>query len=136
MPRNVDPEFGKLPNIQLFDIDSLQNIYSRDAVNRVSIKNDLISAEKIISKGLEGFYNELSNEEIDFLIKDLKEKVEKARTDKLAEHLNGKNTYTKEEVDYITKNILNTIFHAPLKDLRNPDYKDEKIQILRDLFGL
>ncbi len=136
LPRNIDSEFGKLPNIKLYDIDSLQSAYNK--MIQSNENTDLHEAEKIISVNLKDFYKELVNENIDSLIKDLRQKLEEVRLSKLSKS-NNKSNYTPEEVDYITKNLLNSILHEPIKTIKESNIlgsQEEKIQVIRDLFGL
>ena len=136
MPRNIDSEFGKLPNIKLYDIDSLQTAYS---LTIRTDNEDLKQAEKIILEGTKTFYNQIANQDVELLIKDLKEKVENIKKDKLVKLTNGKTSFTKEEVDYIANNLINTMLHMPIKTLKDSNFlgsQEEKIQVIRDLFGL
>lgn len=136
MPRNIDSEFGKLPNVTLLDIDSLQTIYKEITHTN---NEDLKQAEKILSDSINRFYEQISNEPITDLIKELKERVEQIRSEKLLQFISSKDSLTKEEIDYITKNIINTIFHTPIKTLKDSSAygsQDEKIQLIKDLFGL
>ena len=136
MPRNIDSEFGNLENVKLMDIDSLQVIYNES----INIQNeDITNAKKIISSGIKEFYSQIAEQKVSSLVKDLKEKIEQIRNDKLSQLKNTQITFTSEELDYITKNIINTIFHTPIKTLKNSSRggsQDEKLQILRDLFEL
>ena len=133
MPRNIDSEFGKLPNIKLYDIDTLQTIYSKTIQS--NNHNDLFQVEEIISEGEKEFYNQIANQDLDLLIKDLKDKFENIRKNKLEKLSKEKNSFTKEEVDYIVQNLIDTILHSPLKTLRK-DAKKERIEVIRDLFGI
>ena len=115
MPRNVDSEFGRLPNVKLMDIDGLQETYNK--MTHANIK-DLKDAEKILSKGIGGFIESISNKEIDSLIKGLKEKTENIRLEKLLKFKKNKTSFTPEELDYITKNIVNSIVHEEILNLK------------------
>ena len=132
MPRNIDAEFTKTKNVNLMDIDSLQHIYNKTVE---SSNEDLKNAEKIISENTNELYIELSKTSIQNLIKELKEKTEKIRSEKLLKLTSNKNSFTKDEVDYITQNIISTILHTPIKNLKAAN-KEEKIQILKDLFEI
>ena len=77
----------------------------------------------------------MSKTSIQNLIKELKEKTEKIRSEKLLKLTSNKNSFTKDEVDYITQNIISTILHTPIKNLKAAN-KEEKIQILKDLFEI
>ncbi len=136
MPRNIDPEFGKLPNVKLYDIDSLQETY-----NKMTYANneDLASAEKVISEGSKVFCEQIISQDVEALIKDLREKVELIKNDKLSKLTMGKTSFTKEEVSYIVNNLINTVLHEPIKVLKDSNVlgsQEEKLQVIRDLFGL
>lgn len=136
MPRNIDNEFGQLPNVKLMDIDALQTIYNHS----MNINNeDLTQAENIILNNINRFLIHTKEEETNKLIKDLKEKIEKIKKDKLTKLKDNKTSFTSEEVDYIVKNIINTIFHTPIKSVRNSNLygsQKEKIEVLREIFRL
>ncbi len=136
MPRNVDEEFTKLPNVKVMDIDSLQLIYNE--ITKTNIE-DIKNAESIISSGINSFYKEISKETVSTIIKELKDRVENIRQEKLKQLTSSKSSFTPEEVDYITKNILNTLLHGPINSLKNSatnGLTNEKIEILKDLFDL
>lgn len=136
MPRNVDSEFGKLKNITLMDIDGLKLIYNeKDYTENI----DLQRSEQIIKEHINSFIEKISKEPLDSIIKELKEYFEKIRSDKLLQFKSIKNTFTNEELDYITKNIVSTILHKPLKNLKNKHWlnsKQEIIDLLKELFEL
>jgi glutamyl-tRNA reductase len=131
LPRNVDPEFGKLENVTLIDIDSLQSFYNK---NNSIPKEDMDQVKKIISAGIKTFQEEISNKEVSEVIRNLKAKVNSTIEDKLNKLKGNKETFTAEELDYIVNNIANTILHEPIKNLKDPGYKEEKIQVIKDLF--
>lgn len=113
MPRNVDSEFGRMDNVKLFDIDSLQEIYNKTIKPN---NEDMLGCSEIISEHKSTFYSEIAKENLFNLIKGLKEKVEKIRLNKISRLLGTKTVFTRKELDYITKNIINTIFHLPLQN--------------------
>jgi len=133
LPRNVDPEFGKLENVTLIDIDSLQSFYNK---NNSIPKEDMDEVEKIISAGMKTFYEDISNKEVSEVIRNLKSKVNNTVEEKLNKLKGNKATFTAEELDYIVNNIANTILHEPIKNLKDPGYKEEKIQVIKDLFEI
>lgn len=136
MPRNIDSEIGNLENVKLMDIDSLQLIYKeKDS----SEKRELEHAQNIISEGIASLIEEQSKESVHLFIKDLKEKFDKVRVEKLSQTTSGKATFTVEELEYITKNIVNSILHKPIKNLKDSNLfgsQSEKLQLLKDLFEL
>lgn len=134
MPRNVDCEFRTLDNVDLIDIDTVQTMYS----NLFNTKSEYIDkAKEIISKGVSDFYKSLEKDSSS-LIKALKQKTEHVRRQKVDNLTGKKELFTREEVEYITKNILNTLLHEPITNLKNPctgDLKLSKIRLLKELFN-
>lgn len=114
LPRNIDSEFGKLENVKLYDVDTLQEVYNK--TNPIK-EEDLNKTKEIISDYKNNFLRLLENEAKSTNIKELKESFEKTRKEKLSNLLKNKSSVTREEVDYITKNITNTIFHELLKNV-------------------
>lgn len=135
MPRNVDSEFGNLENVRLYDIDSLQNIYHKSVQNKLE---DIKAVEEIIYRGANQYYELIERHSLDLLIKELKQKLEEVRISKLSK-LNKKLSYTPDEVKYVTKNLINTIFHKPIKKLKSSffaEQREKRAELLRDLFDL
>lgn len=133
LPRNVDPEFGKLKNVELLDIDSLQTIYNQNTKIKDEDKKQI---EELISNGIKTFLEDISSQEVAETIKELKSKVNNLVESKLSK-LKGNNTsFTAEELDYIVNNIANTILHDPIKNLKDSNSKEEKIKALKDLFEI
>lgn len=136
LPRNVDPEFGKLENVKLLDIDSLQIIYNQNTKINHEDKEQI---EALISNGIKTFLEDISSQEIAEVIKELKSKVNNLVESKLSK-LKGNNTsFTAEELDYIVSNIANTILHEPIKNLKDSSLqgsKEKKIKAVKDLFEI
>ena len=116
MPRNIDSEFNKLPNVKLFDIDAIQSSYNYSLQPPTT---DLKKTTELIKTNIDSFYKQLSSKKSDVEIKELKEKVETIRKEKFEKLTKNKDSFTKEEVEYITKNITNTLLHDYLKDLKS-----------------
>lgn len=132
MPRNIDSEFGKLDNVTLYDIDTIQRAGSRLEGDEAEIAK----AKKIINEWITRFYRKLPNEEINLLIKDFEEKLETIRTNQLTKLLKNKEQFTKEELDYITKNILNTIFHRAKIKIKTSPSLFNSLENVKDLFEI
>ena len=133
LPRNIDSEFGKLANVQLVDIDSIQSIYSK--TTRTNYK-DIKSSEELVSKHIKSFFSSLDNEDTNKLIREIREKAENIRKLKFEKHSKSKKQFTKEEVDYITKNIVNSILHNPIKLLKKTHPEINYSKVVREILDL
>ena len=116
MPRNIDDEFGRLSNVTLYDIDSIQQ---SSAFSDRTDTEEINKAEAIIIKNIKTLYSKLPSTEKENTIKKLREDFETIRQEKLTKLSGQKNNFSKEELDYITKNITNTIFHELLKTIKD-----------------
>ena len=134
MPRNIDPKFARLNNIKIVDIDGLQ-LNQTSSTNQ----NSLELTYSIIKKGINQYFKTIESESSSSVIKSLRENLEKIRKNKLTKLIGTKESFTKEELDYITQNIINTILHKPtinIKNSRQYGSQKDKIQVLKDLFDL
>ncbi len=52
MPRNIDPEVGKLQDVHLYNIDSLKNIANKNLAKR---EKEINSCKKIINDSIKRF---------------------------------------------------------------------------------
>jgi glutamyl-tRNA reductase len=133
LPRNIDSEFGKLSNVQLIDIDSIQLMYNKATqTNYTDIKN----SEEIISKNIRSFLDSHSSEDISNLIKQIRERSETIRRLKFEKLSKNKKYFTTEEVDYITKNIVNSILHRPIKLLKKTHPEINYSKVVKEMLDL
>ena len=116
MPRNVDAEFGRLPNIKLYDIDSIQQ--SEVSLQKSNSSEEIAGVESIISTNISSFYEKLPVEGKQVQIKNLRERLEQLTETKLNKLLSSKDTFSREEAEYIARNISNTVFHELLKSIK------------------
>lgn len=134
LPRNIDSTFRNIPNVELIDIDSLQKLYNKLFFVQ---DGDLEDVEEILETGKNSFYNFTEEKEDRELIKILKEKFENIRSQKISKLTEGKSSFTSEELDYITKNILNTVLHEPFTNIKtSKSSKLLKEKIIREMFGV
>lgn len=134
MPRNIDSEFGRLPNVKLIDIDIIQSIYNQITLPKSEMLN---KAKSIILNGISEFKENIELQTMDEIIKKLKKNAHEEKEKKLSLLKGSKITFTSEEVDYIATNIVNSILHKPIKNLKELKTFDlSKKDILKELFDL
>lgn len=138
VPRNIDPESNKIENVFLHDIDTLQVIVDKNLEKR---SGELPEVERIIAEELERFLQWQHTLQANPTIEGLRSMAEKIRQQEVHKHQNRFRPEERENLDVLTKRIVNKLLHGPISSLRygQGDQDDETrslILAVRKLFGL
>lgn len=142
VPRDIDPRIGKLGNVFLKDIDDLNAIVDANFEKR---KAQIPIVKHIINQEVSHFLSWYYALQLVPTIKDLEDKYEKIRTDEILKNTNGFNEHDKEELEKITKGIVNKIVRSTVPNLNEMIIKEElpasdnrfnRLQLIRKIFGL
>lgn len=139
VPRNVDPAVNQIGNVFLHDIDALNHIIDQNLAHR---KAEIPKIEQIIRDELEQFQVWHDGLQVTPTIQQLREQFELIRHEEVGKHLHHFPTDKQEEIEILTKRIVNKILHTPMVNLKTGDNEsgnDEtraKVSIVRSLFGL
>jgi glutamyl-tRNA reductase len=137
VPRNIDPASNKIENVFLHDIDALHVIVDKNLEKR---REELPKAEKIIAEELERFVHWQASLQVNPTIERLQSIVEEIRKEEVHKHQNRFRPEEQENLDILTKRIVNKILHLPISSLRDGEGdRDETtmrlIVAVRKLFG-
>ncbi|MBP2847176.1 glutamyl-tRNA reductase [Dickeya oryzae] len=137
VPRDIEPEVGRLPNIYLYSVDDLQAIIQHNLAQR---KAAAIQAESIVQQECSEFMAWLRAQSVVDTIRDYRSQADSLReemtTKALAAIQNGGDI--EAIVQELTHRLTNRLIHAPTRLLQQAarDGDVERLQILRDSFGL
>lgn len=139
VPRDIEASANQLDNIYLYDIDDLQSVAEQNLeARRVEMDRCL----EIVDQGVDQFWRWLqglsAEPTIVSLAQELNEIRERELTKTLAS-LPGIDQKHREEIEYLTKRIVNNILQRPLSQLKNQSAEDDHasvLQLVRRLFGL
>ena len=134
VPRDIDPEAGKLPNVHLHDIDDLQDVSSANLEAR---GREAEKVERIVDAEMLRFSQWWRSLGAIPTIRELRTKVEATRRAELEKSLRRLPDLTEEQrarVGALTRAIVNRVLHDPIACLRKGE--DENIQVMRELFAL
>lgn len=132
VPRDIDPEIGKISNVYLYHLDDLQSIiFSKD-----SLQKDIIKSELILKENLEKFINLLEYREKNSLIEAL---IQQQNTIikqelKLFFYKNPEQQQNKDIIEKIVNRINKKFLHLPFLFLKK-GYSKEINLIFADIFG-
>jgi glutamyl-tRNA reductase len=138
-PRNVAVEVGKLPNVELQDIDSLRTISERNLENR---RIEAQRVEELIEFELKALKKQLRQQMAEGVIAALYQRAEmirKRELEKACRKLGDRiNAGEKEILEALTNSIVNKILIEPAKVLRGAALNDDRqfIEVIEKLFNL
>ncbi len=139
VPRNIDPLANVIENVFLNDIDTLNHIVDNNLVHR---QEEVPKIEKIIAEEAAVFSQWYLSLDITPTIQQLRDQFETIRQGEVEKHLHRFPAESQEEVELLTKRIVNKILHTPMVNLRTPAPEQSrgetqrKVSVLRHLFGL
>jgi glutamyl-tRNA reductase len=139
VPRNIDPDIGILPNVQLYHCDQIADIVNRNQLEREALVKD---AEKIVFEALSQFHDWQRAQMAAPTIARLRRKVESIRQEQV-----GKNNalYSAQEEEFaqyleqVSRAIVNQILHHPTIKLKATDDRKllkQQAEALQTLFNL
>jgi glutamyl-tRNA reductase len=139
VPRNIEPSVNTLDGVFLYDIDDLDKVVKSNLQGRMNVAEE---AEAIITEEVERMMLRLKTREVAPTIVSLNQQLEQVRTGVLERHKGKLGAWTPEqleELDAITRGIVNKIAHAPITELRRKADSAEGshlIDTIRRLFRL
>ncbi len=135
VPRNVEPTAGRVENVFLHTVDSLDNLIQRNLKRR---KEEVPRVEEIIDQEIGHFRSWLRGLEAEPLIARLQKQAEKIRKQELSDVLPRFPAETHEELERLTRSLVRKILHHPSARLRAKDGAGDlsRLDLVRELFHL
>ena len=118
VPRDVDPEVGRIDNVYLFNIDDLQGVVDENVRNRL---REAEKAEAIIDEEVLRFAEWYNTLEVVPTIVSLREKAEsilRAELERSGSWLRGLCEEDRKNVEILATQIVNKILHDPVTGLK------------------
>jgi glutamyl-tRNA reductase len=118
VPRNVDPEVAKIPNVQLYNIDGLAPFLEKDLA---PYRPQITKAERQVYSEAERFLESIRSYDANRTIKELRMIAEQIRAKELSRamrRLGDVSCRNREIVDVLTRSIINKLLHEPTARLR------------------
>ncbi|UVK78818.1 MAG: glutamyl-tRNA reductase [Sodalis sp. Ffu] len=136
VPRDIEPEVGKLADAYLYTIDDLQAIIEKNLAQR---KNAALIGETIVKQESLDFISWLRNQSMVETIRGYRAQADTLRADFEERALTALRLGADPElvVREMAHKLTNRLIHAPTKSLQQAARKGdiERLQILRDSLG-
>ncbi|EGT0643918.1 glutamyl-tRNA reductase [Citrobacter braakii] len=137
VPRDVEPEVGKLSSAYLYSVDDLQSIISHNLAQR---KAAAVEAETIVAQETSEFMAWLRAQGASETIREYRSQSEQIRDELTAKALAAlqQGGDAQAIMQDLAWKLTNRLIHAPTKSLQQAarDGDSERLNILRDSLGL
>ncbi|WP_029685999.1 glutamyl-tRNA reductase [Tatumella saanichensis] len=137
VPRDVEPEVGKLANAYLYTVDDLQSIIQQNMAQREAAA---VEAESIVVHESHEFMSWLRSQAAVTTIRDYRSQAEQIREELESRALLAlqQGQDASKVLQDLAHKLTNRLIHAPTKSLQQAarDGDSERLQILRDSLGI
>ncbi|MFI8418369.1 glutamyl-tRNA reductase [Serratia sp. NPDC078593] len=137
VPRDIEPEVGKLANAYLYSVDDLHAIIQSNLAQR---KAAAVQAESIVQQESTNFMAWLRSQGAVETIRDYRSQADQIRAEMEAKALAAiaQGADVQHVIHDLAHKLTNRLIHAPTKSLQQAagDGDVERLQILRDSLGL
>ncbi|MEA2560706.1 MAG: glutamyl-tRNA reductase [Acidobacteriota bacterium] len=141
VPRNVEPSAGKIENLFLHTIDSLDNLIQRNLKRR---KEEVPRVQEIIEEELDQFRAWFRNLEAEPVVAQIQKQAERIRQQEVEAALSHFPAETHADLERLTRSLVRKILHHPSAHLRGHHSQGEgsprrdlsRLHLVRELFHL
>lgn len=139
VPRDIDPEVGKVPGVTLFDFDDLQSDVERNLQARLE---EVDSAEQIVATESTRFDRWLGTLDVVPTVAELRNRAETIARQVVAENrskFEGATEADLKRIEAMAGSIVSRMLHEPTMKLKQSAGEEAAyvyIEALRELFGL
>lgn len=139
VPRNVDPEMGRLDGMFVYDIDDLQTVAAGNSAER---QKEAARAEEIVEHEVDRFTVRIKSLAVVPTILSLQEQFEtirQAEMDRIRGKLGQISPDQEAAIESLTRGIVNKLLHTPITTLKSSTSEAEAAsvhEIIRRIFNL
>jgi len=139
VPRNIHPGVNDIDNVYLYNIDNLELIVQQNVVDR---EREVSRSMPIVEEETQTFWKDMTPPDIKVLLTELRERMHAIGEEELKRtlgKLNGLSENQRQEVQELTRRIVNKVLHPPSEMLRSSGFDTSSrslSELVRKLFGL
>ncbi len=139
VPRDIEPEAGKVKSVFLYDLDDLRSVADANLRER---RKEAAMAEAILEQEISAFLEWRESLDVVPLLVELRsraDEIRRAEVDKARRRLGSLTPEQEKALDAMTSGIVNKLLHPPtveLKKMASNRHHTEYVGLIRKLFGL
>ena len=139
VPRDIEPEAGKVKSVFLYDLDDLRSVADANLRER---RKEAALAEAILDQEIRAFLEWRESLDVVPLLVELRSRADEIRRteiDRARRRLGPLTPEQEKAVEAMTSGIVNKILHPPtveLKKMASNRHHTEYVGLIRKLFGL
>lgn len=133
VPRNIDPEIGKLDFVDLANMDFLSDVTDEAYRKR---EENIPLVKKIVDDELTDYQNWLGKQKVVPTIKALTNKFDAIRDEEFEFFKNKISDADRDKVENLTRRIVNKIAAYSIEHLRDHHESDQVTRVVNDMFKL
>lgn len=139
VPRNIHPEVNEIDNVYLFNIDNLEQIVQQNVVER---EREVTRCMPLVEEETLSFWKDMTPPDVTALLTQLRERLHSIGEEEVKRtlgRLNGISESHRQEVQELSRRIVNKILHPPSETLREagPEIRSRTfLEFVRKLFGI
>lgn len=139
VPRNLDPELRRVPGVELFDIDDLHSVASRNRAERAGIVDEVVG---ILDHEIAEFQTWVKNFRLTPMITSLRTRIGSLRETELqrfwTKHSEAFTLEQQTMIEEMTQAMVNKILHQPTAELKRMSLPQQQrhASALKALFDL
>lgn len=137
VPRDIEPEVGKLNDVYLYTVDDLREVIEE---NRRSRESAATSAEQIILDGLDEWHKQLRTQNVAGTIRAFRQRVEDVRDAELEKALTAlaRGQPAEQVLTSLARSLTNKLLHTPTVKLKQAgeEGRDDHIRAAHELFDI
>ena len=139
VPRDIEPEAGKVKGVFLYDLDDLRSVSEANLRER---RKEAALAEAIVDQEIDAFLEWRRSLDVVPLLVELRsraDEIRRAEMDKARRRLGPLTPEQEKALDAATSGIVNKLLHSPtveLKKMASNRHHTEHVGLIRKLFGL
>lgn len=139
VPRNIDPSVNEIEGVFLYDVDDLAGVVNANLKER---EKQAAQAEAIVAQEVDQMMARLRIEQVTPTIVSVQETLEEIRAAEVAKALRrmpGLTDEQRQQVEAMTRSMINKIAHGPISELRRHASEPEgghAIEVIKKVFHL
>ncbi len=137
VPRDIEPEVGKLSDVYLYTVDDLHGVIEENMRNRQEAAKQ---AEELVITQVKAFQGWLNSQDAVHTIRDYRQHAHSvaAQVAIQAKRLSQQGKSPEEAIDYLARTLTNKLIHAPTKAMNcaAQEGRGELLEAARELFAL